>query len=227
MLERAYGAQNTPTEVASRLKRVDDLAMRVVELKSRSISEQAKLEDVAKRGREGRQRLGHAVDALGADASRGREELRAAEERLGTSRRRQETARKQFFEVHKSITYWEGRSGFAEPYEDLMNAYRDAADVIEGWIEARKQEREAEKHVEVQQQAVRDVEFQLMKLRESLAMHELDTEAEREAVQGLVVQITQEIDHTEEELVSLSASLVEPLRARPELSTLFRRLEAA
>jgi hypothetical protein len=108
-----------------------------------------------------------------------------------------------------------------------MNAYRDAADVIEGWIEARKQEREAEKHVEVQQQAVRDVEFQLMKLRESLAMHELDTEAEREAVQGLVVQITQEIDHTEEELVSLSASLVEPLRARPELSTLFRRLEAA
>jgi chromosome segregation ATPase len=180
-----------------------------------------------KHGREGRTRLGHAVDALGADASRAREELRAAEEKLSTSRKRIETAKKQFFEVHKTITYWEGRSGFAEPYEDLMMAYRDAADVIEGWTEARKHEREAETNVETHRQTVRDLEFQLMKLRESLAMYELDTEAEREAVQGLVMQITQEIDAAEDELVSLSASLVEPLRARPELSTLFRRLEAA
>ncbi len=227
MLDRAYGAANTPAEIGQRLRRVDELATRVAELKSRSVTEQAKLEEVAKRGREGRTRLGNAVDALGADASRAREELRAAEEKLATSKKRQEAARKSFFEVHKTITYWEGRSGFAEPYEDLMNAYRDAADVIEGWIEARKHERDAERTVETHQQAMRDLEFQLMKLRESLAMHELDTEAEREAVQGLVVQITQEIDTTEEELVSLAASLVEPLRARPELSTLFRRLEAA
>jgi hypothetical protein len=74
---------------------------------------------------------------------------------------------------------------------------------------------------------VRDLEFQLMKLRESLAMHELDTEAEREAIEGLVAGLTHEIDAAEEELVSLAASLVEPLRARPERSTLFRRLEAA
>ena len=226
MLERAYGA-GTPQEIEARLKRVDELARKVSELKQRSVTEQTKLEDIGKRGREGRTQRGHAVDALGADASRAREELRAAEEKLSTSKKRQETARKQFFEVHKTITYWEGRSGFAEPYEDLMMAYRDAADVIEGWIEARKHEREAERNVETHQQTMRDLEFQLMKLRESLAMHELDTEAEREAVQGLVVQITQEIDTAEDELVSLAASLVEPLRARPELSMLFRRLEAA
>jgi serine/threonine-protein kinase len=228
MLERAYGSsQNTPAEITTRLRRVDDLAKLVADLKSRSMTEQTKLEDIGKRGRDDRQRLGHAVDALGADASRSREELRSAEEKVVTTKKRQEGARKQFFEVHKTITYWEGRSGFAEPYEDLMMAYRDAADVIEGWIEARKHERDAEKNLETHQQAVRDLEFQLMKLRESLAMHELDTEAEREAVQGLVIQLTQEIDRTEEELVSLSASLVEPLRARPELSTLFRALEAA
>ena len=228
MLERAYGsAQNTPADIASRLRRVDELAKHVAELKGKSMTEQTKLEDIGKRGRDNHQRLGHAVDALGADASRGREELRSAEEKLATTKKRQEGARKQFFEVHKTITYWEGRSGFMEPYEDLMMAYRDAADVIEGWIEARKHEREAEKNLETHQQALRDLEFQLMKLRESLAMHELDTEAEREAVQGLVIQLMQEIDRTEEELVSLAASLVEPLRARPDLSTLFRRLEAA
>ncbi len=227
MLERAYGATATPADIASRLRRVDTLAQKVTELKGRSGTEQAKLEDIVKRGRDGRLRLGHAVDALGADASRSREELRAADEKLSTSKKRQETAKKQFFECHKTMVYWEGRSGFAEPYEDLMNAYRDGADVIEGWIEARKHEREAEKVVETNQQTVRDLEFQLMKLRESLAMHELDTEAEREAVQGLVMQLSQEIDTAEEELVSLSASLVEPLRARPDLSTLFKRLEAA
>jgi len=227
MLDRAYGKSSAPPEVAKRLERVDALAARVVELTARSVTEQAKLEEIGRRGREGRQRLGNAVDALGADASRAREELRSAEEKLQTGKKRQETARKQFMACHKTITYWEGRTGFAEPYEDLMNAYRDAADVIEGWIAARKQERDAERVLESHQQTVRDLEFQLMKLRESLAMHELDTEAEREAVQGLVVQITQEIDQTEDELVSLAASLVEPLRERPELSTLFRRLEAA
>ncbi len=227
MLDRAYGSAGTPADVATRLERIDALANRVAEVKAKSVSEQAKLEDLGKRGRDDRLRLGHAVDALGADASRAREELRSAEEKLQSSKKRQETARKQFFECHKSITYWEGRSGFAEPYEDLMNAYRDAADVIEGWIQARKHEREAERTLETHQQTVRDLEFQLMKLRESLAMHELDTEAEREAIEGLVAGLTHEIDAAEEELVSLAASLVEPLRARPELSTLFRRLEAA
>jgi len=227
MLERAYGSEGTPSDVATHLERIDALAKRVADLRAKSVSEQAKLEDLGKRGRDDRLRLGHAVDALGADASRAREELRAAEEKMQSSKKRQETARKQFFECHKSITYWEGRSGFAEPYEDLMNAYRDAADVIEGWIAARKNEREAEKTLETHQQTVRDLEFQLMKLRESLAMHELDTEAEREAIEGLVAGLTHEIDAAEDELVSLAASLVEPLRARPELSTLFRRLEAA
>jgi len=227
MLDRAYGPSQAPNDIATRLGRVEELAKRVAELTGRSVTEQAKLEQIGKRGREDRLRLGNAVDALGADASRAREELRSAEEKLQSGRKRQETARKQFLECHKTITYWEGRSGFAEPYEDLMNAYRDAADVIEGWIAARKQERDAERVLESHQQTVRDLEFQLMKLRESLAMHELDTEAEREAVQGLVSQITQEIDEAEEELVSLAASLVEPLRERPELSTLFRRLEAA
>jgi tRNA A-37 threonylcarbamoyl transferase component Bud32 len=227
MLDRAYGPKKAPADIAQRLVRVEELAKRVAELKARSVTEQAKLEDIARHGREGRLRLGNAVDALGADASRAREELRAAEEKMQTSRKRQDAARKKFLEVHKAITYWEGRSGFAEPYEDLMNAYRDAADVIEGWIAARKQDTDTERGLESHQQTVRDLEFQLMKLRESLAMHELDTEAEREAVQGLVGQITQEIDEAEEELVSLAASLVEPLRERPELTTLFRRLEAA
>ena len=53
-------------------------------------------------------------------------------------------------------------------------------------VEVTIEKDEAERTVETHQQTVRDLEFQLMKLRESLAMYELDTEAEREAVQGLV-----------------------------------------
>jgi len=226
MLERVYG-KSAPPELRAKLDRISELAARVAKIRARSVAEQNKLEEIGKKGREGRLRLGHAVDALGADASRAREELRASEEKLATARKRQELARKQFLETHKSITYWEGRSGFAEPYEDLMNAYRDAADVIEGWLEARKQDRSLEQAVETHQQSVRDLEFQLTKLRESLAMHELDTEAEREAIEGLVGQLTHEIDEADHELVTLAGSLVEPLRSRPELGALFRQLEAA
>ncbi len=227
MLRRAYAGQAPPPALVQLLDRVTELARNVADLRSKSVVEQNKLEEIARRGRDGRQRLGYAVDALGLDTSRAREELRHTEEAIASARKNVEAARKQFLQVHKDITLWEGRCGFAEPYEDLMNAYRDAADVIEGWLSARGTERRAGSQVDEQRKAVGEMEFQLTQLRESLLTHEQDIEAEREATEGLVVQLTHETDEAEEELLSLAEAFCEPLRERAELDALFRQLEAA
>ncbi|HEX7600159.1 MAG TPA: hypothetical protein VF316_01090, partial [Polyangiaceae bacterium] len=214
-------------QLASLLQKIEQVAKHVAQLRERSVAEQNKLEEIGKRGRDGRQRLGYAVDGLGADTSKAREELRAAQENVAFSHKQTLAAKKRFAESHREITMWEGRSGFAEPYEDLANAYRDAAEVVDGWIVAREMERRAEGSIEGLSQAVRDLEFQLTQLRESLVTHELDIEAEREACEQLVLQMTQEIDEAEEELLSMATALCEPLRKLPELGPLFQRLEAA
>jgi len=226
MLTQAY-AGAPPSQLASLLQKIEQIIKRVGSIRDRSVGEQNKLEEIGKRGREGRQRLGYAVDGLGADTSRAREELRAAQENVAFSHKQTEAAKKRFAEAHREITIWEGRSGFVEPYEDLANAYRDASEVVDGWIVAREMERRAEGSIETLAQAVRDLEFQLTKLRESLVTHEQDIEAEREACEQMVLQMTQEIDAAEEELLSMATALCEPLRKLPELGPLFQRLEAA
>jgi serine/threonine-protein kinase len=226
MLAQAYGA-TVPPQQSALLSQIEAQVAKLLAVRERSVQEQNKLEEIARRGREGRTRLGYAVDALGADTSRAREELRVAQEEIAFEKRQCEAARKRFLEAHKEITRWEGRSGFVEPYEDLANAYRDAADVVEGWRVARDKLTVAERSIEGLEQAVRDLEFQITKLRESLQQHEQDIEAEREACEALASQLTGEVDSTEEQLLHLGATLCEPLRRRPELAQLFSRLEAA
>ncbi len=226
MLAQAYGGSPPPNQ-AFLLEQIENQVKKLLDVRERSVAEQNKLEEIAKRGREGRTRLGFAVDALGADTSRAREELRVAQEEIAFEKKQCEAARKRFMEAYKEITRWEGRSGFAEPYEDLANAYRDAADVIDGWRVAREKLQRAEASIEGLEQAVRDLEFQIGTLRDSLLQHEQDIEAEREACEALVSQLAADVDSTEEELLSLGATLCEPLRRRPELATLFSRLEAA
>ncbi|MDP9002461.1 MAG: protein kinase, partial [Myxococcota bacterium] len=63
--------------LARTLAEMQRLASELSEAGSR-VQEEEKLEEVDARGREGRQRFGFAVDALGLDASRARDELRAA-----------------------------------------------------------------------------------------------------------------------------------------------------
>ena len=77
MLSRAYDGR-PPAELANMLEEVKRLVRKVAEMRFESIAEQRKLEGLESRGRDGRQRFGFAVDALGVDASKARDEARAA-----------------------------------------------------------------------------------------------------------------------------------------------------
>jgi serine/threonine-protein kinase len=226
MLTRAY-SDGPPADLTNLLDTLIELATRVTKLREQSISEQRNLERIDQRGREGRQRFGLAVDNLGSDAMRAREDLRSTRDAIRMRELKVELVKEKLQVQHKEVLFWEGRSAFQEPYADLSKAYRDAADVVDTWLEERKQEREAHKRVTVAEGTVRDLEYQIAELRQALATHEGDTESERAASEQAVTEMTREADQLEEELLAMATTFCEPLRTKPELGPLFQALEAA
>jgi eukaryotic-like serine/threonine-protein kinase len=187
---------------------------------------QRKLEGIDARGREGRQRFGFAVDALGLDASRARDELRAARidfDRLAHQSRR---AAASYAGALREVVTWEGRSGMEEPYTQLAEGYRRCAEAVDTWIVARRAERSAQGTLEDKDRIVTDLDYQIGELRGALASHVQAIDREHEAAHELVVELNARAEGIEAQLVSLATRFCEPLRTRPELEPLFHRLEA-
>jgi serine/threonine-protein kinase len=224
MLSRAF-VGDAPTDLTRTLAEVKSHVRRVAELRSRSMTAQRSLEQIETRGRDGRQRFGFAVDALGVDASKAKAEARAARTKLAPLAERSKKMAAQFLLAHKEITYWEGRSGFVEPYADLVEAYRNAAGVVDDWLVAREEERRAMGACESYDRAVSDLEFQIGELRAALANHEQSIEAEQMQCERTISDAGKLADQLETELVTLTTKFCEPLRRRPELSPLFKELE--
>ena len=73
---------------------------------------------------------------------------------------------------------------------------------------------------------VTDLDFQIAELRGALLAHEQTTDREHESARELVVELNTRAEQLEAHLVELAARFCAPLRARPELGPLFRRLES-
>lgn len=224
MLTHAFGG-TPPPEQTKMLAQLKALLKQIGELRDASVAEQTKVEQITERGRDGRQRFGHAVDALGVDASRAKDEARVAAEAYKAAQAKSAAASARFLEVHKEVSRWEGRSGFHEPYSDLASAYREAADQVDVWLVARKEEDGARVAVETANRAVSDIEFQIHELRGALGERERQIEAESDERERMITEKTAEAGALEAELVSLSKRFAEPLRTRPELGALFKELD--
>lgn len=209
------------------LDQLEGLAAHVGELKQKSVEEQRKLEESARKGRDGRTRLGFAVDALGVDASKAREELRTAEEALELAQKGAADKPEKLMAAVKEVNFWEGRCGMAEPTKDLADAYRKAGAVVDDWLELRAREKRAATTLDKQRQTLRDLEYQITELRESLAKHEAEVEFARADCERHVSDMGREIEGNETELLELATTFCAPLRNKPELVPLFARLEAA
>ena len=224
MLARAFNG-NAPSELTRTLAEVKTLVRRIAELRSRSMMAQRSLEQIEQRGREGRQRFGFAVDALGFDTSKAKDEARAAKGRLASLEERSKQAGAQFVATYKEITFWEGRSGFQEPYKDLSAAYRAAADAVDAWYAVREEEKRAVAASAAFDRAVSDLEFQIRELRTALANHEQAIEAEQNECEKTIGEAGKLADQLETELIALTTRFCEPLRKRAELAPLFKELE--
>ncbi|MEZ4221649.1 MAG: protein kinase [Polyangiaceae bacterium] len=224
MLETAFH-DTRPPELVDLLERVKILVHEVTDLRNKSMAQQRHLEGVESRGRDGRQRFGHAVHALGVDASRARDEAKSAQARADGVQGDLAKHQQAVLEAHKSILLWEGRSGFQAPYAQLSAAYRLVADRVDAWLAAHKIFSEAEAEAKKRRAEVDDIEFQIKELRAALSRHEEAIEKEATATQAAVVEMGERADKLEAELLELATRFCAPLRRRKELAPMFRELE--
>ncbi len=226
MLARAYGAkQRAPDELTGLLEEVNTRVREVVTLRGESMEAQRTLEEIDLRGREKRAQLGFAVDQLGVDGSKSKEDLRTARDAQKRAEDECKSARERFELAHKEVVIWEGRSGMLEPWSDLAQAYRTIADAVDEWNAYRGEERRAQESAEVAERSANDLDFQIRELRAALAKHEQDLDDERAKCRERIEANGNKADTIESQLLELTTRFCQPLRARPELAPLFKELE--
>jgi len=225
MLRSAYG--NAPPIAARQAQiQLSDLVPKIMSLRGAAKDAQKNLAAINERGREGRQRFGFAVDALGVDASKAKDEVRVVDAHFATVQARTEQAGARYLAAHKEILSWEGRCGFQEPTTDLAQSYRAAANAVESWVKAKGEERMAAALRQANERAASDLEFQIQALRAALVAHEKEMDAEYAVAEKKMLAASAEASQCEMEFITLAMRLCEPLRARPELSSTFESLES-
>jgi serine/threonine protein kinase len=226
MMARAYGGRppgDTERTLAELRRLVEDGDV----TRTECAHQQRVLEDIDVRGREGRQRLGFAVDALGLDASKAKDEVRSALADLERWTAESARAERGYAEAQGEVLTWEGRSARTEPYRQLAQAHRACADAVDLWLEARRRERSALDAIEGKERTVKDLEYQIGQLRAALANHEEGIDRARAAAQTRLVDLNGRSERVEHRLVQLASRFCEPLRARPDLGPLFHALETS
>lgn len=226
MLARAFGAKaRAPNELTTILEQANDLVRRVVELRGESLKVQEELEQIDCRGREKRAQLGFAVDQLGVDASKAKEDLRSAREASRRCEEEARDARGRYETAHKEALFWEGRCGFMEPSTDLALAYRSIADAVDEWIALQQETRRSQEIADAAERVANDLDFQLRELRAALTKHEQELDDAREKCEQIIHTQGGQAEVVENELIELTARFCQPLRTRPELAPLFKELE--
>ncbi len=225
MLSQAFGhKQRAPSELTGLLDEVNTGVREVVRLRAESLEAQRTLEAIDLRGREKRSQLGFAVDQLGTDGSKSKEDLRTAHVAQKHAEDECKAARERFHLAHKEVVIWEGRSGFLEPWSDLAQAYRGVADAVDEWNAYRGEERRAIEAAELAERHATDVDFQIRELRTALVTHEQELDDEREKCRERIEANGKEADAMESKLLDLTTRFCEPLRTRTELAPLFEEL---
>ncbi len=225
MIALSYRGSPPPDQVRN-IEELRKLVREAIDVRKASVDEQRAVEQIDGRGRDGRQRFGFAVDALGLDSSRAKDDARAAQtehERLGGETKQ---ALGVYKEALKEQIFWEGRSAQVEPYAQLSTSYRACADAVDAWREARGRENAARARLTEKERIATDLEFQITALRSALTNHEEGIDRDRDAAHKRSIELSGRADQIEARLLQVATRFCEPLRSRADLGPLFQQLES-
>ncbi|MGH7435396.1 MAG: serine/threonine-protein kinase [Polyangiaceae bacterium] len=217
---------NPPGDLAKNLDELRALVRELIEVRTASVDEQREIEQIDARGRDGRQRFGFAVDALGLDTSKSKEDARLARTVYEGLAAETHQALDVYKVALKEQIFLEGRSAQAEPYAQLAAAYRASADAVDAWREARQRENAAKTRLADRDRVATDLEFQINALRTALATHEQGIDKDREAASKRSIELSSRAEAIESKLLQLATRFCEPLRSRADLGPLFMKLES-
>ncbi|MDH5493899.1 MAG: hypothetical protein OEY14_18255, partial [Myxococcales bacterium] len=227
MLRRAFPSGDAPAPIAALLEQIRASLRRVHELRSSGLKEQRKLEQMEGLAREGRERLGFAVQSLAEDLSQARADARQAQHDVAPYFESDAQAQAAQAEALRAVTaILGGGEPLAEPSEPLARALRAGADALDRWSLAYGPAIKARRWVESKEQLVTDLQFQVDALRAQLERSEASFDRDRAASEQILIEGSQEAERCEQALLLTASDFCAALRPRRELGDLFERLEA-
>jgi chromosome segregation ATPase len=191
------------------------------DLRQRSLREQAKIESIRTQAREAQARFGRAMDTLGQDLSRVREELVRARQTRDEYAQVLSRGGGPFAQIHAKVV-----ASPAAPTAELAQLYRAGLEALEGLARAMQEHQRALAWLESKEREAPDLQLQIDTLRAQLARLSQAAEDESTQVQQLVGQLGSELARVEQALMADAATLAEAMRPDPRMRDLFAELEA-
>lgn len=221
MLARAYRGTPPRPELVQLLDRVRVSLARMAELRQRSMREQVKIEAISARAKEAQGRFGRAMDTLGQDASRAREEVQRAKELEARYAEQLARVGEPFAQIHAKVA---AAPPVVSP--ELVALYRAGLEALEQAGEVAIEHRRAVAYLQSKEREVSDLEFQIQALRAQLARLSQSSEDEKSETLKLVEALGAEVAAIEQTLINDASELANALRGRADLNDLFIELEA-
>ena len=189
-------------------------------LREQKISAQESLDHMHREWKEGRIQQGKTMDELTIHVSKVREEARVLRAGVIPLSRNSKSFFARVREAHQKVRFWEGRSGFQEPYRELSQAYRDLADIIDLWHDARHAEIEVDAAAVEKERAAAEIDQQIREMRHNLVIADRSMEDQKAQHLHDITEAGQRADLLELELMRQCGRLCNPLRERADLSPL-------
>ncbi|MBW2457015.1 MAG: protein kinase [Deltaproteobacteria bacterium] len=214
-----------PDQTRNTLQMIQGRAEQLSEIAKKAKFEHGGMNDISVRATEGRKNISDQMDALNGEAGEIHEQLSPLTIAAARHGENAEPFPARAREQHREVLRWEGRSGFREPYQELVTAYNEMAEIIDKWWGVRSAQLTCHQQAEALEQKVSKLEVQVDELRSALGVHESNLTAEIEASEKALHDLGVEADRLEFELLDLASRYSAPLRAKPELGGCFRELE--
>jgi serine/threonine-protein kinase len=207
-------------DLTPRLERVQATHAAMADLHGQWLREQEKGDAITTQAREAQGRFGRAMDAIGQDLTRAREELREAQDLTAQHEAHAQGLAELFIALHADLA-----TTGPEPTPQLLDRYRDAVAALERSLGAADDLLRAQTYAASKETEVQDLDFQIEALRKQLERVSQAADDELAELQKRLERAGEGLAEMEEAMIHDAGELAGALRGHRELRDLFAQLE--